>query len=142
MTDIVYESWRSGEYSRLARDVFGIRRNPRRGLRIVLTAQNDNKLPGRRIDFEYPCAFHRIDEGYQLADIATGAALIYRGRHSSYLKRFREKAAGKCERLPTRAQGLGGSASVYEQLSTANRRRARCAEFQLVGGMLPLAGAI
>ena len=50
MSEIVYEPWRPDEYPRLTRDVFGIHWNPERGLRMVLTAQNDNNLPGLRID--------------------------------------------------------------------------------------------
>jgi hypothetical protein len=100
MSEIVYEPWQPDEYPRLTRDVFGIHWNPGRGLRIVLTAQNDNNLPGLRIDFEYPRAFQGIDEGYRLADIPIGTALIYRSGRSSYLARFRENAAGTMDSFP------------------------------------------
>lgn len=100
MGDSVYEPWRPDEYPRLTRDVFGIHWNPGRGLRIVLTAHNDNLLPGLRIDFAHPHAFQGIDEGYRLADIPIGTALVYRSDRSPYLTRFRENAAGTMDRFP------------------------------------------
>ncbi len=100
MSELVYEPWRPEEYPRLTRDVFGIHWNPGHGLRIVLTAQKDNNLPGLRIDFEYLRAFQGIDEGYRLADVPIGTALIYRSARSSYLARFRENAARTMDSFP------------------------------------------
>jgi len=98
--DNVYKPWRANEYPRLTRDVFGIHWNPGSGLRIVLTAQNDNRLPDLQIDFAHPHAFQGIDEAYRLADIPMGTALIYRSDRSLYLTRFEENAAGTMDSSP------------------------------------------
>ena len=101
MSEVVYEPWRPDEYPRLPHAMLSAFTGTLdAGSELYCPVENDNNLPGLRIDFEYPRAFQGIDEGYRLADIPIGTALIYRSGRSSYLARFRENAAGTMDSFP------------------------------------------
>jgi len=95
----LYRPWHADKYPLNKREITAVNWTARQGLQLDV-AETFAEPACLRISFRRVYAFQAKDEGYRLADIAVGDALVYSSDSSHYLTAFHAAAASTVDRLP------------------------------------------